>query len=83
MDPAGSATSGSDGTASPPAGQPVNLNTATADQLDQLPGVGPVTAQKIIDWRTQHGRFDSPEELEEVDGIGPKTYADLAPMVTV
>lgn len=64
-------------------GAPVNLNTATVDQLDQLPGVGPVTAQKIVDWRTQHGRFDSTEELQEVDGIGPKTYADLASMVTV
>lgn len=74
---------GSDGAESPPAGQLVNLNTATVDQLDELPGVGPVTAQKIIDWRTQHGRFDSPEELEDVDGIGPKTYADLASMVTV
>ena len=78
----GSATSGAGG-ASPPAGRPVNLNTATVDELDQLPGVGPVTAQKIIDWRTQHGRFDSPAELQEVDGIGPKTYADLASMVTV
>lgn len=78
----GAATSGSGGT-SPPSGQPVNLNTATVAELDQLPGVGPVTAQKIIDWRTQHGRFDSPAELQEVDGIGPKTYADLASMVTV
>ena len=77
----GSGSSGS-GVASPPV-DPVDLNTATVAELDQLPGVGPVTAQKIIDWRTQHGHFDSPEELEEVDGIGPKTYADLAPMVTV
>lgn len=77
----GSATSGSDGAS--PAAQPVNLNTATVDELDQLPGVGPVTAQKIIDWRTQHGRFDSPEELQEVDGIGPKTYAEIAPHTRV
>lgn len=77
--PGSSATGES--TAAP--GQVVNLNTATTDELDQLPGIGPVTAQKIIDWRTQHGRFNAVEELQEVDGIGPKTYADLASMVTV
>lgn len=92
--PAGGSGTVPPGSASPPGasgsgaspgspGQLVNLNTATADELDQLPGVGPVTAQKIIDWRTQHGRFNSVEELQEVDGIGPKTYADLASMVTV
>ena len=46
--------------------------------LDTLPGVGPVTAQAIIAWRTKHGRFSQVAELQEVDGIGPKTYADLA-----
>lgn len=61
----------------------VNLNTATEADLDGLPGVGPVTAQKILAWRTQHGRFSSIEELQEVPGIGPKTYADLAPHVRV
>lgn len=61
----------------------VSLNTATIQQLDTLPGVGPVTAQKIIDWRQKHGRFNSVTELQEVDGIGPKTYADLAPNVRV
>jgi competence protein ComEA len=61
----------------------VNLNTASAEQLDTLPGVGPVTAQAIIAWRTQHGRFNRVEELGEVDGIGPKTYTVLAPKVTV
>jgi len=82
--PTGSGTSGSGGSGgTSPAAPLVNLNTATVDELDQLPGVGPVTAQKIVDWRTQHGRFDSPAELQEVDGIGPKTYADLASMVTV
>ena len=61
----------------------VNLNTATAEQLDTLPGVGPVTAQKILDWRSAHGAFSSVDELLEVDGIGEKTLADLAPHVTL
>jgi len=56
----------------------VPLNTATVAQLDTLPGIGPVTAQKILDWRTEHGKFTAITELQEVDGIGPKTYADLA-----
>jgi competence protein ComEA len=61
----------------------VNLNTATSEELDQLPGVGPVTAQKILTWRDQNGTFSSVEELQEIDGIGPKTFAELAPLVTV
>jgi competence protein ComEA len=61
----------------------VSLNTATLEQLDTLPGVGPVTAQRILDWRTQHGRFTAVTELQEVDGIGPKTYADIAPNVRI
>lgn len=61
----------------------VNLNTATLEQLDGLPGVGPVTAQKILDWRTAHGSFTSIDELLEVDGIGEKTLADMAPRLTL
>lgn len=61
----------------------ISLNTATVEQLDTLPGVGPVTAQKILDWREQHGKFTAVSELQEVDGIGPKTYADIAPHVRV
>lgn len=61
----------------------VNLNQASETDLDQLPGIGPVTAGKIIAWRTEHGRFNKIEELQEVDGIGPKTYADLAGRVTL
>jgi competence protein ComEA len=61
----------------------VNLNTATLEQLDSLPGVGPVTAQKIVDWRTAHGSFTAIDELLEVDGIGEKTLADMAPHLTL
>lgn len=59
----------------------VDLNTATADQLDTLPGIGPITAAKIIAWRNAHQRFNAVEELLEVPGIGPKTLAELRPLV--
>ncbi|EGD57014.1 competence protein ComEA helix-hairpin-helix repeat-containing protein [Gordonia neofelifaecis NRRL B-59395] len=61
----------------------VDLNSATADQLDALPGVGPVTASAIISWRESHGRFASVDQLAEVDGIGPGRLAKLKPLVTV
>jgi competence protein ComEA len=61
----------------------VNLNSATAAQLEELPGVGPVLAGRIIDWRTEHGRFASVDELGEVSGIGEKIFAALQPKVTV
>ncbi|WP_078594156.1 ComEA family DNA-binding protein [Streptomyces sp. NRRL S-920] len=60
---------------------PVGLNTATAEQLDELPGVGPVLAQHIIDYRTEHGGFRSVEELREVNGIGDRRFADLQDLV--
>ncbi|WUE56137.1 helix-hairpin-helix domain-containing protein [Streptomyces sp. NBC_00487] len=60
---------------------PVSLNTAGADQLDTLPGVGPVLAQHIIDYRTQHGGFRSVDELREVNGIGDRRFADLRNLV--
>ena len=69
--------------ASVPAAPLVNLNTAGEPELEALPGVGPVTAQAILDWRTSNGRFTSVEELLEVDGIGEATLADLAPYVTL
>jgi len=83
--PGGEMRAGSSGEGGGPGGAgveaKVSLNSATVAQLDTLPGVGPVTAQKILDWRTEHGRFTAITELQEVDGIGPKTYADLADRV--
>ena len=66
-----------------PASAPVNLNTATLEQLDTLPGIGPVTGQAILDWRAANGDFTSVDELLEVDGIGDVTLADLRDQVTV
>ncbi|MFD5745008.1 helix-hairpin-helix domain-containing protein [Streptomyces massasporeus] len=76
----GAAPGGPAGGAAAPAA-PVSLNTATADQLDTLPGVGPVLAQHIIDYRTQHGGFRSVDELREVNGIGDRRFADLRDLV--
>ncbi|MGW2515888.1 helix-hairpin-helix domain-containing protein [Streptomyces sp. NPDC001617] len=76
--PAGAAAGGTPGGA-PTA--PVSLNTATVDQLDTLPGVGPVLAQHIVDYRTRHGGFRSVDELREVNGIGDRRFADLRDLV--
>jgi competence protein ComEA len=73
----GSVVGGPAGTAA----APVSLNTATVDQLDTLPGVGPVLAQHIVDYRTQHGGFRSVNELREVNGIGDRRFADLRNLV--
>lgn len=62
---------------------PVNLNTATAEQLDTLDGVGPATAAKILDYRRAHGGFRTIEDLGQVPGIGPKRLAALRGKVTV
>ena len=64
-------------------GSPVDLNVATVEQLDALPGVGPVIAGRIVEWRTVHGRFRSVEELAEVSGIGEAILANLRPLVRV
>jgi competence protein ComEA len=61
--------------------QPVNLNNATLEQLDTLDGVGPTTAQKIIDFRTAHGGFGSVDELDRIPGIGEKKLAALREQV--
>lgn len=62
---------------------PVSLNSASLEDLDGLPGVGPVTAQKIVDYRTEHGAFRSVEELDAVPGIGPARMAELRDLVTL
>ena len=61
----------------------VNLNTATLDQLDTLPGIGPTLAERILQWREQHGRFSSVDELQEVSGIGPMKFEQLVDLATV
>jgi competence protein ComEA len=60
---------------------PVHLNSATLEQLDALPGVGPVTAQKILDYRQQHGAFGSVDELDAIAGIGPARLETLRGLV--
>jgi competence protein ComEA len=61
----------------------IDLNTASAEELGTLPRVGPVLAQRIVDWRKEHGNFKTVEELDAVDGVGPKMLETLLPLVTV
>jgi competence protein ComEA len=74
---------GSGGTGTPEAGAggPVHLNSATLEDLDALPGVGPVTAQKILDYREQHGAFSSVDDLDAIPGIGPARLEQLREVV--
>ena len=74
LTPAGSAQKGS---------TPVNINTATAEELQTLPRIGPAMAQRIIAWREAHGGFRSVDELDAVPGIGPSMLENLRPLVTV
>ena len=64
------------------AGAKISLSSATAEELDQLPGVGPVTAQRIIEFRTAHGPFGSVDDLDAVPGIGPARLEQLRDLVT-
>lgn len=76
---------GADPVANGPGGAngPLDLNTATQADLEDLPGVGPVMAGAILAWREENGRFNSVEELQEISGIGPKTFEKLAGLVKV
>jgi competence protein ComEA len=69
------------GPAAPPG--PIDLNSATPEQLDALPGVGPVTAQRILEWRTRNGRFARVEQLREIEGIGERRFGQLRELVRV
>ncbi len=82
-DPALPAPAAADPGSTPGPDAPVNLNTATLEQLDALPGVGPVTAAKILDYRTAHGPFRSIDQLRDVGGIGDVKFAALENKVTV
>ena len=66
-----------------PAAALINLNTATAVELEKLPGVGPAMAARILEYRQKNGAFKKSEELMNVKGIGEKTYLKLKPLVTV
>jgi competence protein ComEA len=79
VSPTEEAAAGDAATGAP--GGPVHLNTATVEQLDELPGVGPVTAQKIVDWREQHGAFSSVDDLDAIPGIGPARLEQLRELV--
>jgi competence protein ComEA len=82
--PSGTSTGSSDGSGGTSgAGEKVNVNTATVDQLEALPGIGPVLAQRIVDYREAHGPFRSVKDLTNVSGIGDAHMADLEPLVTV
>jgi len=70
-------------TPTPPAGQLVNLNTAGVELIEQLPGIGPTTAQKIVDYREENGPFTRVEDLLKIPGIGPSTLEDIRGLVTV
>jgi competence protein ComEA len=76
-------TGASSATAPPTGSAQLDLNRATLEQLETLPGIGPALGQRIIDWRTAHGRFSTVDELREVSGIGDARFADLAPRVRV
>ncbi len=81
----GQGSGGTDGSggAAGSSGALININSASLQELDSLPRVGPVIAQRIIDWRAEHGSFSRPEDLDAVPGIGETMLAALLPLITV
>jgi len=77
------AASDSGNTTSASTGGKVNINTATAAELDRLPRVGPAIAQRIIDYRTAHGPFAQIEDIQNVKGIGPATFNQMKDLITI
>jgi len=76
------------GIAAPGSGQgdpsaPISLSSATADELDALPGIGPILAKRIVDWRDAHGGFTALSQLEQVPGVGPRTFERLKSLVVL
>jgi competence protein ComEA len=67
----------------PEVSDPININTASQAELESLPGIGPVIAQRIIDYRKKNGPFKRKEDIQKVKGIGPKTFADLKDKITI
>lgn len=79
LDPSSSVTTTQPGSTS----EKININTATLEELDSLPGIGPVIAQKIIDYRQEHGPYQSIEAIMDVSGIGPATFDRIKELITV
>ncbi|MBC7341719.1 MAG: ComEA family DNA-binding protein [Clostridia bacterium] len=71
------------GAGASPASGKVNINTASAQELDKLPGIGPTLAQRIVDYRSQHGPFRSPEDIKNVSGIGDSRYDQIKDLISV
>jgi competence protein ComEA len=81
-DPTTAAPGGATATGGAVPSGPISLSSATIEELDELPGVGPVTAQKIVDYRTEHGPFASVDDLDAVPGVGPTRIEQLRDLVT-
>ena len=80
---ASSGVTSTPGPATPSSGNRLNINTASAAELDTLPHVGPALAQRIVDYRTAHGPFRAVEDIMQVSGIGPATFADIKDLITI
>jgi comEA protein len=70
-------------TSAPEVSGPININSASKQELESLPGIGPALAQRIIDWRENNGPFMTVEDIQKVKGIGPKIFADIKDKIAV